>query len=214
MKKKSVLDIFTRKGMGKTAQTGMLPHEYINNSANNDPNIDGTPESLPTDDTAPDAEPVEQEGVEDEYNYDVSPRDMVIKYDGENYEVKEILSGSYLPMLQTEGDMEFYISPDEETAGQAAKERWEDMMQNDPEEFATIIGTERLVQWAMGQSDSYGISSAREFLEVISTVPEEEFASYDSVAADGQITEAVANKLGHEFNVKNGWADCIIFRNN
>ena len=74
---------------------------------------------------------------------------------------------------------DFYLAEDSEEAGKLGRERWEDMAKHDRKEFACIIGEERLVQWALGESDSFGISSLEEFLDITAGSPEFELAGYD-----------------------------------
>lgn len=106
--------------------------------------------------------------------------EIKIRIDGEDYDTDDIDNGRYsvLPMLK-DGRMEFYLAESSEAAGEKARERWQDMANDDPKEFACIIGEERLVQWAMGHSDGFGISGMEDFLEAVERVPEEEFAGYD-----------------------------------
>ncbi len=83
-----------------------------------------------------------------------------------------------------EGQRSWIVAVDRETAGALAREHWEDMAKHDRSEFACIIGEERLVQWALGESDSYGISSLEEFLEITADNPEDELAGYDGAEQD------------------------------
>ena len=96
--------------------------------------------------------------------------------DGEVEDVAVRNSG-YLPMVY-DRSREWYVAKDEEKAGLAARKYWEEMVHDDPEEFAALIGAERLIQWALGQGDNFGLSSLEDFLEAVEGVPEEEFASY------------------------------------
>lgn len=98
--------------------------------------------------------------------------------DGEPIEWDDVTTGSYLPTL-SEGRCEYYVAESSDSAGEAAAEYWRDMACHDRREFACIIGETRLVQWALGESDSFGISSLDDFLEVTATVPEEQWAGYD-----------------------------------
>lgn len=103
---------------------------------------------------------------------------MKIKIDGEVLEVSKVLTYSDLPIIKADGK-EFYLAKDSEAAGEAVRKRWDDMARDDPKEFVCLIGEERLVGWAIGQSDGFGISSFEEFLDRVSEVPEEELASWD-----------------------------------
>lgn len=115
-----------------------------------------------------------------------------IKIDGEILEVIRVFDGGYLPMVETNGG-DFYVARDEEEAGEKASEYWQDMADNDPEEFACIIGAERLVQWGMNRCDSFGIRNFADFLNRVAQVPEEEWAGYDgnprTVDRAGWVTE-------------------------
>jgi methylthioribose-1-phosphate isomerase len=85
----------------------------------------------------------------------------------------------------TDGRREFVVFASREDACAAARERWADMAENDPKEFACIVGEECLVAWALGHSGGHaGCSSLTEFLDLIETVPAEEFASYDGNEID------------------------------
>lgn len=103
---------------------------------------------------------------------------MKIIIDGELEDVTRIVTGSYLPIVEI-GRRDYYVAEDEERAGVAAARYWRDMAEGDPREFVAIIGEDRLVGWAIGQSDIFGISGLEDFLERVASVPEEEFASYD-----------------------------------
>jgi len=89
--------------------------------------------------------------------------------------------------LVTIGSREWYIYDNREDAGAEAAEYWEDMAEGDAGEFAAIIGSERLIQWGLGKSDEYGISSVQEFAERNADVPEENWASYDSQECEAYV---------------------------
>lgn len=78
------------------------------------------------------------------------------------------------------GNEEWYVFLRREDAEKAVSDYWYDMAENDPKEFACIIGKERLVQWALGESDSFNIDSLDNFCEVSGEYCEETLASYDS----------------------------------
>jgi hypothetical protein len=111
---------------------------------------------------------------------------MKIKIDNETLKVDKVYNGVYLPLLKC-GKLEFYVAKDSESAGEAARKYWEDVANNDPAEFACLIGEERLVQWAIGQGDSFGISAFGEFLDKVAEHPEAEFAHYDGQERDCEI---------------------------
>lgn len=108
---------------------------------------------------------------------------MKIKIADEVLEVKRVFSGGYLPLLVC-GNREYYVAEDSESAGEAAREYWEDMAQDDPKEFCYIIGEKRLVQWGMGLSDKYGFDCMQDFLDATARVPEEQWAGYDGNELD------------------------------
>ena len=109
---------------------------------------------------------------------------MRIKIDGEIYEVTVSWAAQgryqrYPHAIIRQGRMEFYLFPDSESAGAAVADYYKDLRANDPAGFRALIGDEQLIQWSCGESDSFGISSFSEFLEVVAQVPEEHWASYD-----------------------------------
>lgn len=74
---------------------------------------------------------------------------MNIKIDGANHNVVAISKQSvYLPVITTAEGVDFYIAESSESAGEAAKKYWEDMINNDKEEFITLMGHSRMVEWA------------------------------------------------------------------
>ncbi len=138
--------------------------------------------------------------------------EMILKVDGDEYEVDDVSVGGLLPMLSTTGPHEFYIAQDSDQAGEAAKALWQERIDSEPDEFVTMIGAERLIKWAMGQSDEFGMSSLRDFLSSVANNPAEELASYDSNESDASISKAIADKL--QIPCKNGWAEVLAYRVN
>lgn len=122
---------------------------------------------------------------------------MLIKFDGDSSadEVDKVHAYGELPMIDI-GRMEYYVAPSSEVAGDAVRARWRDMLDNDPREFRAIIGDERLIQWGMGDSDEFGISSADEFIERVGEDPGEDLASYDGSEREARINLALAEELG------------------
>lgn len=108
---------------------------------------------------------------------------MQVSIDGEVLDVDKIYGpvGFKTPGVSRVevGNREYYLAASEEAAGKLARERWQDTIDHDKEEFVCMISKDRLVQWAVGESDSFGISSADEFLDAIESAPEEELASHD-----------------------------------
>ncbi len=108
---------------------------------------------------------------------------LKIKIEGELHGILETTTGGYLPMVKTDQG-EYYLAESSEKAGEAAVDYWYDMANNDPKEFACIIGEERLVQWLTGSYDKFGINSIEDFYSEVESVPEEQFASYDGAELD------------------------------
>lgn len=115
-----------------------------------------------------------------------------IKIDGEFYTCKLNNYGN-LPMLEDEhGRREWCIAESSETAGVAAREYWEEMANNDVEEFTMMVGKETLIAWALGKRAGPGnthVSSLSEWLDLWLITPEEHFASYDGSEIDLEAPE-------------------------
>lgn len=97
----------------------------------------------------------------------------------------------------------WYVFPDTDTAGEAAREYWADLAENDPEEFTCIVGKENLVQWAMGYSAGPGsaaCSSLEEWLDLTATVPEEHFARYDGAEITIELNAAAMEACGFDYD--------------
>ena len=143
---------------------------------------------------------------------------MNIIIDGEEYKVTKVYSKT-TPVQIVCGRVEFCVFENSEEAGRAAAAHWEYMAENDPEDFVAIIGAKRLLQWALGQSDNYGISSLDEFLVNIAKVPEEEWASYDSQEREVDPRKA-SKRLGRfvyvtqELEAKIGFQPTVAYRCN
>jgi len=98
--------------------------------------------------------------------------------------------------------MDLLIYESREAAGQAARDRWEDMARNDPSEFTCMVGESTLVAWALGQYAGPGTSQVKnleEWLDLFLDAPEEELASYDGAELDvDRISTALCEELGIE----------------
>jgi len=128
---------------------------------------------------------------------DTTDNTLIITIEDELTEVRKVYNGGYLQMLELEDGTEWYVARDSEQAGEAAAKYWRDMAEGDPKEFACIIGEERLVQWGLGQSDSFGISGVDDFCERNANVPEENFASYDGQEREvTACSESLEDELG------------------
>ena len=102
------------------------------------------------------------------------------------------------PLTVEIGSREYVLFESEFNAGEAAAEYWRDMAKDDQKEFAAIIGEDRLVKWALGESDRFGISSLDEFLENASENPAEHHASYDGNEIEVQaVSDGLENSLGY-----------------
>lgn len=127
---------------------------------------------------------------------------MRIQIDGDLYHVTswlEIGIGD-LCSIETEEGEEFLLSEDRDSAGEAAKERWADMVVNDPQEFSAIVGTETLVAWALGQRAGPGtvkVTSLSDWLDLVSRHPQDEWASYDGAEREVTRVGRLAGALGY-----------------
>ncbi len=123
----------------------------------------------------------------------------MIVIDSERYEIEEVFDGSYLPLLII-GNRDYYVAENPEEAGKAARQYWQDMVENDPEEFKCIVGVEALVAWALGQSyapGTLGVRSLDEWLDLHLDAPEENFASYDGEELEvSTVSPALIDDLG------------------
>jgi hypothetical protein len=113
---------------------------------------------------------------------------MIIAYiDGERKVFSENDTSNFgwtngLLHIECQDGTSYYIFEDAETAGKAAREYWKDLAENDPTEFACIVGEKNLIQWGMGHYAGPGstqVISLEEWLDLHLDIPEEHFASYD-----------------------------------
>jgi hypothetical protein len=134
---------------------------------------------------------------------------MLIKIDGTLYHVTEINDG-YLPMIETEEGEEFYLAESSETAGEVARGYWKEMAEDDPKEFACIVGEKTLIQWGLGQWAGPGstqVQSLEEWLDLWLDTPEETWASYDG-------TEREVTRVGKEIIEELGFVPTVAYRHN
>lgn len=117
------------------------------------------------------------------------------------------INGEWLPARVKGGDYistgteDYIIFPDRETAGLAAREYWQAMAENAPEEFACIVGGDSLVQWETGLLAGPGsekVRSLEDWLDLYLERPEEHFAAYDEQELEGVCSQALADELGFE----------------
>lgn len=97
-----------------------------------------------------------------------------IRIDGELYTIRDVQTGGYLPLIDTDGG-EFYVAESSEEAGKAARQRWEE---EDDTELRAVLGDEALIQWGLGNYAN-GAGSLSEWIDNRGDYPEEEFARYD-----------------------------------
>jgi hypothetical protein len=123
---------------------------------------------------------------------------MLVAIKDRVYRVWSINNYGYLPMITLEGGMEYYIAPSSERAGEQARDYWREMAENDPQEFAALVGEETLVSWASGQYAGPGsthVQNLEEWLDLWLTTPEECWASYDGTEEECSINRNVAEEL-------------------
>ena len=87
-----------------------------------------------------------------------------------------------LEYITTEDGKQYYIFESRDQAGEAAREYWENLANNDSQEFACMVGEETLIQWALGRYAGPGseqVCSLQEWLDLHLDIPEEHFAGYD-----------------------------------
>jgi hypothetical protein len=115
-----------------------------------------------------------------------------IKIDGEILEVTEYEDRYGTTTIELEDGTEWYLFYSREEAGEAAREYWKYMAQNDPQEFTCMVGEDTLVKWALGQYAGPGYTQVRsldEWLDLWLDIPEEHFAAYDSAEVDAVFFE-------------------------
>lgn len=132
---------------------------------------------------------------------EISQGDPIIEVDGEAYPVSSIHNHGDLPIVDL-GFAEYMVAPDRKTAGEAAKNYWRTMAEDDPSEFTAIVGEDTLTSWSLGKTAGPGsvkVSSFNEWLEVVAENPHETFASYDGKEHQGYINKKLADDLGFTF---------------
>jgi hypothetical protein len=139
--------------------------------------------------------------------------DMTIEIDGDRHKVVTI-SLNWAPdgmaAVETYEGKEFYLAPDSESAGKAARARWAEMAADDPTEFRHMVGDETLVKWALGQSAGPGNTAVRsltEWLDLWISTPEEEWAGYDG-------SEAEVDRVSADVTARIGFTPTVAYRYN
>ena len=100
---------------------------------------------------------------------DNEPCTSWIEIDGERIEYPNVITLGNLTMIE-DGNREWYVFEDTETAGEAAREYWQDLADNDPGEFACIVGNETLISWALGRSAGPGSTAVHSLDEWLDPV--------------------------------------------
>lgn len=121
-----------------------------------------------------------------------------IRYEGKSYDVDNIMDYGYLPMIEFDG-MEVYVAANSESAGEAARLYWQELAEDDPEEFTCIVGKENLIYWALGKKSGPGTTQVRsleEWLDLWLVIPEEQWASYDGNEIELILSKELAEELG------------------
>ncbi len=129
---------------------------------------------------------------------------MRIKIDGECEDAE------YAHGMVTIGKREYYVFEDESEAGDAARKYWEDLAQDDPSEFACLVGEKTLVAWGMGQYSGPGstqVKSLSDWLDLWLDTPEEHFASYDGNSCD-------VDECDSELEEEIGFKPTVAYRHN
>ena len=122
----------------------------------------------------------------------------LIVIDGECQAVKEIHQYGYLPMVELENGEEYYLAVSSEEAGEAARKYWEELAEEDPREFAALVGEETLVAWGMHQYAGPGstkVKDLEEWLDLWLNTPEEQWGSYDGTECDCSINRNLAEEM-------------------
>jgi hypothetical protein len=133
-----------------------------------------------------------------------------IVIDGEVFTVEKVHDYGY-PMVELDDKTDWYIFQDSESAGEAAREYWENLAQDDPREFTCLVGEKTLVAWALGQyagPGSTSVKSLEEWLDLWLDLPEEQWGSYDGSEQDCRINNNLLEELEFESN------NCVCYRHN
>jgi hypothetical protein len=124
----------------------------------------------------------EPEPAED---YEISSFDV----DGEIIEIGRVTQHGHGGVEVTEMGCSrtWMLFPDSDTAGTAARDYYAELAQSDPEYFRTLVGSDTLSRWALGQSAGPGsaqVCSLSDWLDLYLSRPEEHFANYDGTECE------------------------------
>lgn len=141
---------------------------------------------------------------------------QLVRLDGSITEIDSLYSGGYLPNVDLGGE-DYYIAADSKAAGEAAREYYQDMAEQDPEEFTCFVGEQTLLKWALGQPAGVGtvtVTSLNEWLDLHLKVPHETWATYDGQEQQLFISAALAEELGIDNSDGNDWVEVVAYRHN
>jgi len=144
---------------------------------------------------------------------------MKARIDNEGVTIKDVHHLGYLPTITLDDGREYYIARTSEEAGEAAREYWEDLAQNDPQEFTCLIGEDVLVAWALGQSAGPGsthVRSLQDWLDLHLDAPEETWAGYDGSELEWESNDKdLASELNRDSELQDeGKITGIAYRHN
>lgn len=121
---------------------------------------------------------------------------------------RDIGFGDGVEIETDEGD--FILFESGLAAGEAAREYWLEMVENEPEEFTTLVGEETLIAWAIGRYAGPGsqkVKNLEEWLDLWLNNPEEQWAGYDGEERD-------VEALTSEAKVDIGFVPRVAYRTN
>ena len=132
----------------------------------------------------------------------------LIVIDNEVLEVTDV-NDNY---IEIENGTEYIIFKDQGSAGESARDYWEDMAKNDKSEFVCMVGEETLIDWCLSNLAGPGstkVSSLEDWLDLWLDIPEEHFASYDGEEiGDIRFNKNLSNELGFDYS------NAVIYRVN
>lgn len=134
---------------------------------------------------------------------------LLIEINGTVEEVGKVYNNWGYPMVEI-GTQYYFIFEDSEEAGKAAKEHWQNIAENDPDEFTCMVGKESLIAWGLGRYGGPGdeqVSSLEDWLNLWLRTPEKHWASYDGEEVEARINKNLQRELGFSNSV-------VIYRHN
>ena len=144
---------------------------------------------------------------------------LLLEGDQEPMELTEIREYYWAEgVWEAESYKSFYIlAVDEECAEKAVSEYYHDMAENDPQEFACIVGEGRLIKWALNQPDEYGFRNADEFIAAVAKEYAQELARYDGEERRGWVNEPAMEEMGWDLEKDHqdfgtGWYPVLVFK--